>query len=242
MTVERTVKAASLRPQSVGVIFSHADLQRALRLRRPPDLFELRLDGLVAATEKLQTAIPKLQAPFIITARRATEGGANNLSLARRRQLLLRFLPDAAYVDVELRSAAALFVVLKLARARKVRVILSLHNFKTTPTPRALSSLARHALSLGADVFKVATRTDRLVHLNRLIKFLESKSVNIPISAMGIGKLGRASRVRLAQAGSVLNYAHLGRTRIEGQWSLPGFRAALKARRKSRPRISYVKK
>ena len=42
----------------------------------------------------------------------------------------------------------------------------------------------------------------------------------LPISAMGIGKLGRLSRVRLMQAGSVLNYAHLGEPSLEGQLSL----------------------
>ena len=36
-------------PKIVGVIFSRLDLQRALRMRKPPDLFELRLDGLAAA-------------------------------------------------------------------------------------------------------------------------------------------------------------------------------------------------
>jgi 3-dehydroquinate dehydratase I len=225
----KRVKARSLRPQSVGVIFSKTDLGHACRLRWLPDLFELRLDGLVGATDELRNAIPKLRVPFIVTARSAAEGGANNLSLARRRKLLLCFLPGAAYVDVELRSAPALSAVLKSTRARKVRLILSLHDLKTTPTPNALSAAARLAHSLGADIFKLVTRTDRLDQLNRLLEFLESGSAPVPISAMGIGKLGRASRARLAQAGSVLNYAHLGRATIEGQWSLAQLRMALAA-------------
>ncbi|MDP9254368.1 MAG: type I 3-dehydroquinate dehydratase [Verrucomicrobiota bacterium] len=229
MTTGKRVKARSLRPQSVGVIFSKTDLQRAFRLRRLPDLFELRLDGLVGATDELRDAIPKLRVPFIVTARSAAEGGANNLSLARRRELLLCFLPGAAYVDVELRSASGLSAVLKLAHARKVRLILSLHDLKATPTPSALSAAARRACSLGADIFKLATRTDRLDQLNRLLEFLESGSALVPISVMGIGKLGRVSRARLAQAGSVLNYAHLGRATIEGQWSLAQLRTALEA-------------
>ena len=44
--------------------------------------------------------------------------------------------------------------------------------------------------------------------------------------AMGLGKLGRISRGLLAEAGSVLNYAHLGRPTVEGQWSLAQLRAA----------------
>jgi 3-dehydroquinate dehydratase-1 len=43
---------------------------------------------------------------------------------------------------------------------------------------------------------------------------------------MGMGKLGRRSRLLLAAAGSVLNYAHLGHPTVQGQWSLAQLRAA----------------
>src|SRR5947209_18302084 len=89
------------RPRSfiVGVIFSRADLHRALRMRRPPDLFELRLDRLLSSMDELTETIERLPAPLIITARDPREGGANGLSARRRRALLGRFLPHASYVD-----------------------------------------------------------------------------------------------------------------------------------------------
>ena len=37
-------RSTKQRPRVVGVIASRDDLERALRMRRPPDLFELRLD------------------------------------------------------------------------------------------------------------------------------------------------------------------------------------------------------
>jgi 3-dehydroquinate dehydratase I len=229
MTAPRRVKAASS-PRLVGVIFSEQDLQHALGLRKPPDLFELRLDGLVVAIDKMQAAMPKLRSPLIITARAPREGGANHLSLARRRELLVRFLPDARYVDVELSCAKALSAVLKQARAQKVSVILSLHDLAGTPTLRTFLSAAHRAHSLGADIFKIASRTDQPEQVDRLVEFIQLKSSPLPTSAMGLGRLGRASRARLAQSGSVLNYAYLGRPTIEGQWSLAQLRAALKTR------------
>ncbi len=90
-------------PQIVGVIFSRADLQRAVRMRRPPDLFELRLDRLAHCIAEVDAAVERLRAPLIITARHPREGGANHLSGRRRCALLLQFLSRAAYVDVELR-------------------------------------------------------------------------------------------------------------------------------------------
>jgi len=214
------------RPRVVGVIASRADLDRAVRMRRPPDLFEVRLDCLVRLVEQLENKLKRLRAPVIITARHPREGGANKLSLRQRRNLLTRFLPHARYVDVELRSAFALDSFLRLAEQKKVRRIISFHNFKSTPPPRILSTKARAAEAHGANIFKVATRTDTPVQLARLLSFITNKNVDLPVSAMGIGKLGAISRVLLARAGSALVYGSIARgSDIEGQLSLEQLRA-----------------
>ena len=198
----------------VGVIFSHADLKRALRMRRPPDLFELRLDRLPTAS------IESLPAPLIITARDPREGGANDLSSIRRRSLLLKFLPRAAYVDVELRSARALQLVLRSAAENKVSTIISFHDFQATPPAAGLDEIANRARSLGAAIVKVATRTDTKAQLHRLLDFFERQRGASDVVAMGIGKLGRISRAEFARRGCILNYAHLGSPVAPGQLSI----------------------
>ena len=218
MAARRSVKVKGHRPQTVGVIFSGTDLSRAIELRRPPDLFELRLDALAAFADKVETLIPKLPAPLIITARHPLEGGANRLSIEKRRALLLRFLPHAHCVDVELRAANALVSIVDLARRKKIRCIISFHDFKNTPSVARLRAKQRAAESLGADVFKVATRTDTAAQLYRLLDFYDMSI--LPTAAMGIGKLGRKARLELMRRGSVLNYVHLGRARMAGQLSL----------------------
>ena len=218
--------SATKRSRVVGVIASRADMGRATRMRKPPDLFELRLDHLAGIVEQLENKLPRLRAPLIITARHPQEGGANNLSLRQRRDLLTRLLPHADYVDVELRSASALRSLLILAKQKKVRRIISFHNFKSTPPPRVLVAKARAAKACGANIFKVAMRTDTPIELTRLLDFVTKKSVNLSVAAMGIGKLGTISRVLLARAGSVLVYASVAaRPDIEGQLSLEQLRA-----------------
>src|SRR5438552_6087160 len=133
MTTRRPVKEAN--QLIVGVIASPADLRFAIAMRQPPDLFELRLDHLCGMADQLERKMSILSAkgrirrgdsaPVIITARDPQEGGANNLSLSERRDLLLRFLPYAKYVDVELRSARAFKALLARARNQNVRRILS---------------------------------------------------------------------------------------------------------------------
>ena len=203
-----------MRPQKiVGVIFSCADLERALRMRRPPDLFELRLDRLLA------TPVPELPAPLIITARDPREGGANNLSPARRRALLLEFLPRAKYVDVELGSARAL-----QHGRNKVGTIISFHDFESTPSAARLDDIASRARSLGAAIVKVATRTDTAAQLDRLLDFFERQREAADVVAMGMGKLGRTSRLELWRRGCLLNYAHLGSPAASGQLSIRDLR------------------
>ena len=214
-------------PQIVGVIFSRADLHCALRMRKPPDLFELRLDRLVNCLDEVKAVIDKLPAPYIITARAPREGGAHDLSAPRRRALLVEFLPDAAWVDVEFQSARSLDPVFRSAAAHRVRTIISFHDFKTTPPAARLEEIAAGARSLGPHIIKVATRTDTPAQLETLLQFFDRQGRKANVVAMGIGKLGRASRLEFARRGCLLNYAHLGSSAAAGQLPVPDLRRAL---------------
>jgi 3-dehydroquinate dehydratase I len=225
MTTRRRVKTA--RPQLVAVIASAADLDAAVAIKQRPDLFELRLDCLVPITSRLEEKILRLRAPLLITARHPREGGANSLSVEVRRDLLMRFLPRAKFIDIELRSAGRFKSLLAHAKNQKVGGILSYHNFQATPSSRSLSAKAKRAKAMGADVFKVATRTDTPAALARLVDFITVASSDIPVSAMGIGRLGAISRLLLASRGSALNYAALTQPNIEGQLSIDMLRSAL---------------
>jgi len=204
---------------------SLADLDSAIQMRKPPDLFELRLDQLARDLDKVEKKLPKLRAPLIMTARHPREGGANQLSTQQRRNLLSRFLPRARYIDVELRSVNALRPLLQAARRKNVGRIVSFHNLKATPDSHILRTKARAAKAHGANIFKLATRTDKPAQLARLFDFMTKKNVDLAVSVMGIGRLGAISRVLLAHYGSALIYASIGQSRIEGQISLEQLRA-----------------
>ena len=221
MTTQGPVKTrAKERCQRVGVIATGADLEMAMAMAKPPDLFELRLDHLFHMQEDLVRQIGNLRAPLIVTARHPAEGGANALPAARRRELISRFLPYARYVDIELRSAEAFHPLLNSLDHRNVARILSLHDFDSTPTPRSLHAKARNAKSLGAAIFKVATRTDTAAQLSRLLEFISHDENDLAVSVMGVGHLGAVSRVVLAACGSAMAYAVLADKQVEGQLSV----------------------
>lgn len=206
------------KPRIVAAIHSPESLRAALRLRPGTvDLLEFRVDHFATDPASLLRAAPQLAAPLIVTVRHPAEGGQNALSPARRRALYGQFLPFAACIDVELRSVKALAETLAAARAAGVRVILSAHDFRTTPSAARLRNLVQHSATAGADVCKIATRADSPAALARLFALFATPAP-VPLAVMGMGRFGKISRLLFAQAGSVLNYGYLAAANAPGQW------------------------
>jgi 3-dehydroquinate dehydratase-1 len=215
-------------PAVVGTVHSAASLAAAGKLRPEEcDWLELRLDNFFPHLGQLRRAAPKLRCPRIVTVRHPSEGGVANAMTARERRALYGdFLGIAGMVDVELRQATAMKEVLRQTREAGAGVILSFHDFRRTPPPRALRELARGARDAGANIFKIATLTRSPRDLARLMEFLADEKGGLPLAVMGMGAYGKVSRLVLAQAGSCLNYGYLGAPNASGQWPV----ALLKAR------------
>ena len=213
----------SAAPAIVGIVDSPEALKAAKRLTaKEVDFLEWRADF-------LGTGIVESKIPWIVTARHPAEGGQNAMSLSARRETLLELLPSAALVDVEIRSMRGMKEVLTKARKAGVGVIASFHDFQKTPPASRLEDLVKQACDDGADVLKIATRADSPADVARLLNLLERSP--LPLALMGMGRLGMASRVMLAAAGSVLNYGWLHRPNVSGQWSARELRGILTALR-----------
>jgi 3-dehydroquinate dehydratase-1 len=217
MLDKKMANELSNRGSVAGTIHSAACLKAALRPSSGAlDYFEIRLDSFIGREGELLRQLPKLKLPLIITARHPLEGGARRISTAKRRECYKQFMPCAALVDIELRSAKSLSDVISSAQMQKVGIILSYHNFQKTPSLNHLRGLATAARKAGADIFKVAVTVSTPADLAVLLSFQAGQ--NMPLSLMGMGKYGKISRLLFAQAGSVLNYGFLGSAQVAGQW------------------------
>ena len=202
----------------VGTVHSPGSLRAALRLRAGAlDFVELRVDAFASDPAPLLRAAPRLRVPCVVTVRHPAEGGANDLSTARRRALYLQFLPHAALIDVELRSVEKLAGVIAAARTLGVGVVVSDHDFRKTPPLAQLQACIRRAHRAGADICKLAALTSTAADLQRLLALFTTRQP-LPLSVMGMGEFGKVSRLLLARAGSVLNYGYLDRPNASGQW------------------------
>lgn len=209
---------ASGRCHVVATAHSLRGLREAGHLRRGVvDFVEVRLDLLAGQVGALRTTIPDLRVPLLLTARHPAEGGAPKLTSARRRDLLMEFLPHAAAVDVELRAVGTLEAALREAEKLGVSRIISFHDFSATPSLARMRRLVKSARRAGAAVVKVATQLRSPRDLARLLE-LQASAPDLALATMGMGPLGRVSRLALAAAGSCLNYGYLDRPQVPGQW------------------------
>jgi 3-dehydroquinate dehydratase-1 len=211
-------KKSILSPKVVGTIHSEGSLRRALQIQAGEiDLLELRVDHFSDQPERLLKAIPKLAVPLIVTVRHPAEGGANALSLAKRKDLIRQFTGLANYLDVELRSTRALEREIADAHAQGLQIIVSDHHFKSTPSLEKLEERREAAKAAGADLFKIATRTNSLADVATLTALLASAR-SLRMSVMGMGPFGKVSRLLFARGGSALNYGYLDQSQVPGQW------------------------
>lgn len=190
------------------------------------DVIELRLDTLKLPATEVRAALSGNSVPVLLTARHPAEGGQGSEDAAGRMALLEPLLDLAALVDIELRSAMDMRSLVQKAQGMGVRVIGSFHDFQATPGEEVLRGAINFAQPAGLDAVKLATFLNGPADLNRLIT-LTSETHRLRLSAMGMGPLGRVSRLVLAKCGSLLNYGYLGESNAPGQWPAPRLKELL---------------
>ncbi|HSJ03758.1 MAG: type I 3-dehydroquinate dehydratase [Verrucomicrobium sp.] len=208
------------RPLVVGAISSSNMLEGVSQISLISDecdILELRLDSILLPVAELHAHASHLPLPVLITARHAFEGGDQNLSVEARSALLEAHLDVATLMDVELRSAMELQTVIRKAQAKNIAVLGSFHDFNATPSDEVLKGAVDMALQFRFDAVKIATMLRTPADLARLVTLVANER-RLPVSIMGMGPLGRTSRLVLAKCGSVLNYGYLGSSNAPGQW------------------------
>lgn len=206
----------------VATITTKADLEALSENATPKgiDVLELRLDNLCEDLDEAEVVAKASKLPVLITARNPLEGGVNELSEAKRLQLLARFLPYAKAIDLEiqtLKASSDARQLLQGAQRSNITVVGSFHDFHQTPSIPTIRETLQKGSDLGVSIAKLALYLDKMENLFALAEIVEQSKA--PISAMGMGPLGKLSRLVLAKAGSVLNYGFFREPNAPGQWS-----------------------
>lgn len=165
---------------------------------------EVRLDGFLSTPDdaaRIFSSHPNLVATMRPGARPEPE---------RVEVLSAAIAAGAAYVDLELDSPSASQAVLREAAARNgCRVIVSHHDHLGTPPRPDLEAIREACFASGADLSKIACRIAAPRDCARLLGLLDFPR---PVVAVGMGPLGRITRVAAVLLGAPFTFA----SRAEG--------------------------
>ena len=203
--------------------------ETALVVAKQPDLLEWRidffqdidqLDVVLSTAAQLRHAAGGI--PILLTRRSIKEGG-EPIPLSEEDVVALLEAVCASHsvdlVDFEMNNDPEhIAQVRAAAHAQGVGLVLSFHNFQSTPTQAELCQRFAQAQALGADVAKIALMPQRLEDvLSVMGATLESsQKLTIPLISMSMGGYGALTRLFGSTFGSALSFA------VGAQSSAPG--------------------
>ena len=115
----------------------------------------------------------------------------------------------ADFIDIEFATRQDLRTkIIRKAHDHSTKVIISYHDFESTPDERRLGELFISMADSGADIIKIVTMaSDPMDFLNFAPVFRKSKSTAIPVIAFCMGDKGKFSRVFSLSLGGFLTFA-----------------------------------
>jgi 3-dehydroquinate dehydratase I len=207
---------------------------------KKPDLLEWRVDffeaiadtgAVVAAGQAIRRHAAGL--PILFTRRAQREGG-QPIALSEPQVLALYEAVAASgavdAMDFEMGNAAAdVAQVRALTRMHRLPLVLSFHDFQSTPSAEHLQARFAQAHRLEADIAKVAVMPQSVADVHRLLgaTLQASEALPIPVISMAMGGLGAVSRLCGGVFGSALTFAVGSAASAPGQMPIEDVRAAL---------------
>ncbi len=195
------------------------------------DMVELRGDYLSVLSdyEQLDSLLKEIAARLpdtvlLFTIRSEKEGGeqlafSEPTSFEINRHVIQSRLADI--VDLELFSGTQeVEELVTLAHEQGVKIIISNHDFQTTPDASVLVNRLRSMQDLGADIAKIAVMPENKMQVLNLLAataMMQENYAEIPIVTISMGKTGAISRLSGQVFGSAVTFASLGQGSAPGQ-------------------------
>jgi 3-dehydroquinate dehydratase-1 len=230
---------------------SHAQVLSEVRhvLPKTPDLLEWRVDcfeGIADTAQVLALAEAIRQEargiPVLFTRRSIREGGAQ-IALDEHGVLALydavMLSQTIDFVDFEMCSESAHIAQVRAqSAAQGIGLILSFHDFHSTPTKDAICQRFAQAKQLGADVAKIAVMPQCLEDVLLLLSATleSSQKLDIPVVSMSMGAYGAVTRLVGGVFGSAMSFAVGAAASAPGQLPIEDLQVVLEiVNRATRP-------
>jgi len=187
---------------SLGGIPFHTCMQLALKF----PLVEIRLDLIKLDPPKIEMLAMQCR-QWIATCR------PGNLAERERTTLLAAAIRSGAtYADIEYEAESDYRQTLvDLAKRLQCKVIISYHNFESTPDDDTLDQIINRSTEMGADCVKIATTANSPADCARIMS-LYSRHKHLVAFAMG--DAGKITRVAAPLLGADFTFASVDEARL----------------------------
>lgn len=219
--------------------------QAALVIKEKPDLAEWRADmflgkggsrdadAVIETGKKLKAILEGV--PLLFTIRTRDEGGNADVTVRVYEEIIKKVVGEglADAVDLEIFKFKGqedrLSLLVNEVKGHGAAVVMSNHDFNSTPGVEEIVKRLKDMEKAGADVAKIAVMPgDRQDVMNLMnASFEADKILGIPLIAMSMGELGRISRLSGDITGSCVTFAAAGLASAPGQISVEKLRGIL---------------
>ncbi len=169
-------------------------------------LIEVRLDQMHLDVEKIE--ILALQSRQWV----ATCRPGNYSEYERTVQLSAAIRAGASYIDIEYEADPAYRDrLVDLARQQRCKVIISYHNFESTPSTEFLDEIIKKSKDMGGDLVKIAITAHSYADCARVMSLYEHHDNLI---AFAMGEKGKITRIAAPMLGAEFTYASIDEAHV----------------------------
>ena len=178
-------------------------------------LVELRADSIKGFEEEdINTLKKNASVHSVFTFRHVKEGGLFTGESKEQKSILkTAFSSGFDYIDVSLGNP----VVKQLSLKDKKKLLLSYHDYKATPSADKLEAIIGKMRKESPAVIKIATMVTSPKDVFVLANILKKKKDKEKLIVIGMGEMGKLTRIMFPVMGSYLTYAS-----AEGKKIAPG--------------------
>lgn len=144
---------------------------------------------------------------------------------------ILKLMKKIHYLDLDIATNKKMVVKIKKAFPH-IQIIISYHNFKSTPSLSELRKLVEQMKKIPADIIKVATHANSISDSLKMLSFLSQQTnQKQKFICLCMGKYGRLTRLAGHLVGNYLMYAPMRAAHLTapGQITIHELRKILKS-------------
>jgi 3-dehydroquinate dehydratase type I len=185
------------------------------------DLIEHRIDFMENPSD-FKKIYSSTKIPVLATNRPLRSGGNFSKSEKERIALLLKSIDaGCAMVDIEIETEDSLKKeVIKKAKEKNCKVIISMHDFNKTPELKDLLEIMHNEKEQGADIGKIVTTANSMADCNIIMNLIScAEEENFPLIAFAMGEMGKFTRM-VSLLESPFTFASIGEKTANGQLDL----------------------